>query len=63
VLDERGITHQWLDPTEDDAARAMVAEIEGPDDHRPVVLAADGRVLVEPTVDELLRAAGTDRVG
>ena len=63
VLDERGIAHQWLDPTEDDAARAMVAEIEGPDDHRPVVLAADGRVLVEPTVDELLRAAGTDRVG
>jgi Na+:H+ antiporter, NhaA family len=63
VLDERGIAHQWLDPTEDDAARAMVAEIEGPDDDRPVVLAADGRVLVEPTVDELLRAAGTDRVG
>jgi Na+:H+ antiporter, NhaA family len=63
VLDERGIAHRRLDPTEDDAARAMVAEIEGPDDHRPVVLAADGRVLVEPTVDELLRAAGTDRVG
>jgi predicted DsbA family dithiol-disulfide isomerase/CRP-like cAMP-binding protein len=63
VLGERAIAHQWLDPTEDDAARAMLTEIEGSDDHRPVVLAADGRVLVEPTVEELLRAAGTDRVG
>jgi hypothetical protein len=58
VLGERGIAHQWLDPTEDDAARVMLTEIEGLDDRRPVVLAADGRVLVGPTADELARAAG-----
>jgi CRP-like cAMP-binding protein len=58
VLGERGIAHEWLDPTEDDAARVMLTEIEGLDDRRPVVLAADGRVLVEPTADELARAAG-----
>jgi Na+:H+ antiporter, NhaA family len=58
VLSERGIVHQWLDPREDDAARAMLAEIEGLADDRPVVLAADGRVLIEPTADELVRAAG-----
>ena len=57
VLDERGIAHEWLDPTRDEAARAMLAEIEALDDDRPVVLAADGRVLVEPTVDDLLRAS------
>jgi Na+:H+ antiporter, NhaA family len=58
LLSERGIVHQWLDPREDDAARAMLAEIEGLADDRPVVLAADGRVLIEPTADELGRAAG-----
>jgi CRP-like cAMP-binding protein len=58
VLSERGIAHQWLDPSEDDDARAMLAELEGLDDHRPVVLASDGRVLIEPTADELVRAAG-----
>ena len=63
VLDERGIAHEWLDPTRDEAARAMLAEIEALDDDRPVVLAADGRVLVEPTVDDLLRASRSDRVG
>jgi NhaA family Na+:H+ antiporter len=36
----------------------MLAELEGLDDYRPVVLASDGRVLIEPTADELVRAAG-----
>jgi CRP-like cAMP-binding protein len=63
VLTERGIAYQWLDPAENDSARAMLAEIEALDDHRPVVVAPDGRVLVDPSADELVRAAGTDRVG
>jgi hypothetical protein len=59
VLTERGIAHQWLDPGENQSARAMLAEIEALDDHRPVVVAPDGRVLVNPTTEELVRAAGT----
>jgi CRP-like cAMP-binding protein len=57
------IAHHWLDPAEDEAARVMLAEITALDQARPAVLAADGRVLVDPTVEELLRAAGSDRVG
>jgi Na+/H+ antiporter NhaA len=58
VLTERGIAHQWLDPAENESARAMLAEIEALDDHRPVVVAPDGRVLVNPTPEDLVRAAG-----
>jgi hypothetical protein len=62
VLADNGIAHQWLDPTEDESARTLLAELDLPDDSRPVVVAADGRVLVEPTVEELVRAGGADRV-
>jgi len=63
VLAEHRIAHQWLDPAEDEAARTMLEEIEPPEPSRPVVLAADGRVLLAPTADELVRAAGGTRVG
>ena len=63
LLDEHGIAHQWLDPAEDDAARAVLAENDALDEERPVVVAPDGRVLVDPGPDDLLRAAGIDRVG
>ncbi|WP_164704577.1 Na+/H+ antiporter NhaA [Blastococcus litoris] len=63
LLDEHGIAHQWLDPAENEAARAVLAENDALDEERPVVVASDGRVLVDPGPDELLRAAGTDRVG
>jgi Na+:H+ antiporter, NhaA family len=63
TLTERGIAHQWLDPAEDEAARTMLEEIDPPEPSRPVVLAADGRVLLAPTADELVRAAGGARVG
>jgi hypothetical protein len=59
LLDERGVAHQWLDPAEDDGARAMLAEVDGLADSRPIVLAADGRVLIDPTGEELERAAGS----
>jgi CRP-like cAMP-binding protein len=58
VLTERGIAHRWLDPAEDETARSMLAEIDALDETRPVVIAADGRVLLRPTTDELVRAAG-----
>jgi Na+:H+ antiporter, NhaA family len=63
VLAEHRIAHQWLDPTEDEVARTMLEEIDPPEASRPVVLAADGRVLLAPTADELVRAAGGTRVG
>ncbi|OMQ15415.1 Na+/H+ antiporter NhaA [Modestobacter sp. VKM Ac-2676] len=60
-LAEDGVPHQWLDPTEDDAARRLLAEVGAEDATSPVVLAPDGRVLVEPTRDDLARFAGTAR--
>ena len=65
VLADNQILHQWLDPAEDPAAQTLLAEIgsevnsEG--DTRPVVLAADGRVLLDPSLDDLMRAAGPTR--
>jgi Na+:H+ antiporter, NhaA family len=63
ALTEHGIAHRWLDPAENEAARAMLAEIDALDETRPVVIASDGRVLIDPTPEDLLRAAGSDRVG
>ena len=63
LLTEQGVAHQWMDPAEDEAARAMLAELDVLEEARPVVVASDGRVFVDPGPDDLLRAAGTDRVG
>ncbi|MFD2092509.1 Na+/H+ antiporter NhaA, partial [Blastococcus deserti] len=63
VLTEHGLAHRWLDPAEDEAARTMLAEIDALEEARPVVVASDGRVLIDPTADDLLRAAGSHRVG
>jgi len=51
--------HQWLDPAEDDAARRLLAEAGATDTDRPLVVRPDGRVLVDPTREELLQAAGS----
>jgi CRP-like cAMP-binding protein len=57
LLAERDIPHQWLDPADDPAAQRMWAEV-GTDGRKvPVVVAPDGRVLVDPTADDLARAA------
>ncbi|GAB3365205.1 Na+/H+ antiporter NhaA [Modestobacter lapidis] len=65
LLADAGIAHQWLDPADDPAARRLIDEVltDLPDAaaHRPVVLAPDGRVLVEPTAGELLALAGAPR--
>ncbi len=58
-LEEDGIAHQWLDPADDAAARRLLAEAEVEGAETPVVIRADGRVLVEPTREELVLAAGT----
>jgi hypothetical protein len=51
------VPHQWLDPADDPAAQRMWAEV-GTDGRKvPVVVAPDGRVLVDPTADDLARAA------
>ena len=63
LLADQDIGHTWLDPAEDPAARTMLEELEPPDGV-PVVLAPDGRVLVDPSGDELLRlTAGTGTGG
>ncbi|HEV7726480.1 MAG TPA: Na+/H+ antiporter NhaA [Modestobacter sp.] len=70
LLEEAGITHQWLDPADDPAARSLLAEARPDDADRsggagggtqPLVLGPDGRVLVEPTRQELLALAGAPR--
>ena len=58
-LAEDGIAHQWLDPAEDAAARTLFAEAGGDGGTTPMVIRPDGRVLVEPTRDDLLAAAGS----
>jgi NhaA family Na+:H+ antiporter len=63
TLTAHGIAHRWLDPAEDEAARSMLAEIDALEEARPVVIASDGRVLIDPSADDLLRAARGDRVG
>ncbi|MGY1750534.1 Na+/H+ antiporter NhaA [Modestobacter sp. SYSU DS0511] len=60
-LAEDGVPHQWLDPADDDAARRLLAEAGAEGTTSPVVLTPDGRVLVEPTRDDLARFAGTAR--
>jgi Na+/H+ antiporter NhaA len=58
-LAEDGIAHQWLDPAEDAAARTLFAEAGGDGGTTPVVIRPDGRVLSDPTRDDLLMAAGS----
>ncbi|WP_299953069.1 Na+/H+ antiporter NhaA [uncultured Modestobacter sp.] len=58
-LAEDGIAHQWLDPAEDAAARTLLAEAGVEGTTTPLVIRPDGRVLVDPSRDDLLQAAGT----
>jgi CRP-like cAMP-binding protein len=61
TLHEQGITHIWLDPADDPAARTMLDELDVAGE-QPVVVARDGRVLVGPTPEELARATGRTAV-
>jgi Na+/H+ antiporter NhaA/predicted DsbA family dithiol-disulfide isomerase/CRP-like cAMP-binding protein len=58
-LAEDGIPHQWLDPAEDAAARTLLAEAGADGGTTPVVVRPDGRVLSDPTREDLIAAAGS----
>jgi Na+:H+ antiporter, NhaA family len=59
LLEDAGIAHQWLDPADDPAARALLAEAGADGGTQPVVLAPDGRILVAPSREDLLVLAGS----
>jgi Na+/H+ antiporter NhaA len=61
LLEGADIAHQWLDPAEDAAARLLLAEAGAGGGGRPVVFAPDGRVLVEPSREELLALSAGPR--
>jgi len=57
-LEEDGIAHQWLDPADDAVARRLLVEAGADGGTAPIVIRADGRVLTDPTREDLLQAAG-----
>jgi Na+:H+ antiporter, NhaA family len=59
LLEDAGIAHQWLDPADDPAARALLAEADADGGTKPVVLAPDGRILVAPSREDLLALVGS----
>jgi len=58
-LEDDGIAHQWLDPADDAAARTLLVEAGAEGTTTPLVIRPDGRVLTDPTREDLLQAAGT----
>jgi len=58
-LEDDGVAHQWLDPADDAAARRLLTEAGADGGEMPIVIRADGRVLVDATREELLQAAGS----
>jgi thioredoxin reductase (NADPH) len=53
------VPYRWLDPEREDDARAA-AELSKTGSRYPVVLLADGSVLIEPEVSEIARRLGLD---
>ena len=56
VLDERGATYRWVDIDDDPDAAQLVQTINGGLRSVPTILFPDGRVLVEPSREELQQA-------
>jgi mycoredoxin len=56
VLDEEGTQYAWVDIDFDPEAAALVQELNGGYRTVPTILFPDGRVLVEPTREELQQA-------
>ncbi len=52
LLDAQGVTYDYFDVTTDDAARERAESVSG-STRAPVIVVADGVVLVEPSDDEL----------
>ncbi len=58
LLDQRGVSYQWVDLEQDDEARARVLALTGGRRVIPVVVFPDGGHLAEPSDAQL-----TDRLG
>jgi mycoredoxin len=56
VLDEEGSEYEWIDIDFDPEAAAIVQKLNGGYRSVPTILFPDGRVLVEPTREELQQA-------
>lgn len=56
VLDEQGSEYEWIDIDFDPAAAEIVQKLNGGYRTVPTILFPDGRVLVEPTREELQEA-------
>lgn len=56
ILDEQGTEYQWIDIDFDPAAAEIVQKLNGGYRTVPTILFPDGRVLVEPTREELQEA-------
>ena len=56
VLDERGATYRWVDIDDDPDAARLVQTLNGGLRSVPTILFPDGRVLVEPSREELQQA-------
>jgi mycoredoxin len=58
VLDDCGVSYQWIDINQDPEAAGRVIEISGGHRSVPTILFPDGRILVEPSRSALLAALG-----
>jgi mycoredoxin len=56
VLDEGGAEYRWIDIDRDPAAAEVVLRVNGGFRSVPTIIFPDGRVLVEPSRDELEQA-------
>ncbi|HVB77032.1 MAG TPA: glutaredoxin domain-containing protein [Candidatus Nitrosotalea sp.] len=56
VLDEQGAGYQWIDIEAEPEAVATVEKLNGGMRSVPTILFPDGRVMVEPSRQELTRA-------
>jgi mycoredoxin len=56
VLDEQGMEYRWIDIDFDPEAAEIVQKLNGGYRTVPTILFPDGRVLVEPTREELREA-------
>ncbi|HUZ88527.1 MAG TPA: glutaredoxin domain-containing protein [Candidatus Acidoferrales bacterium] len=56
VLAEAGLSYEWIDIDSQPDAAAMVQQLNGGMKSVPTILFPDGRVMVEPTRQELTAA-------
>jgi mycoredoxin len=62
VLDEAQVPYRWLDIDSEPGAAERVIEMNGGYRTVPTIIFPDGRVLVEPSRRELLKALGKEQL-